>query len=167
MSTSVVKANIVPTIYIVIANSFPQGFLHCTMLAMLSNFRAALFSSVEQFIATLACVMAYTLVALHICYWMLYGFFMDLFWNAEGPPMFALALYYFLDHWFRPGKRPIEPSRASSGATMRTLSRWQAARILLLVWAVPDSVATVLGEWPNLEILFDDPLMQYVDQRAD
>lgn len=136
------------------------------MVAMLSNFRA-LFSSVEQLIATIACVMAYTLLALHICCWMLYGFLIDLFWNAEGSPTFVSALYYFLDHWFKPGKRPNKPSRASSGATTHAFSRWQAARILLLVWAVPDSVATVSGGWPNLEMLFDDRLLQYIDQSVD
>lgn len=98
---------------------------------------------------------------------MLYGFLIDLFWNAEGFPTFALVLYYFLDHWFKPGKRRNKALRASSGAATHTFSRWQAARILLLVWAVPDSVATVSGGWPNLEMLFDDRSLQYEDQSVD
>ncbi len=73
--------------------------------------------------------------------------------------MFALALYYFLNSRFKPDKRRMQPLQSSSRAAVRTFSTWQAARVLLLVWAVPDSVATVSGEWPNFEIIFDDRLL--------
>lgn len=129
------------------------------MLAILYSFKVALFHSVGQFIATVECAMAYTLIALHIFDWILYGFLMDVFWVAEEPPMFAVSLYYILDHWFKPGKRQVHHSPVSSQASIPPFSRWQAARLLLFVWAVPDSLATVSGRWPSFEITFDDRLV--------
>ena len=128
------------------------------MFAILYTLKTALVSSVGQFITIVLCAMAYTLIALHIWCWTLYGFLIDLFWIAEEPPMFALSLYYVLDHWFKPDTRQIHPLPPSRHAGMPAFSRWQAAVILFFVWSVPNSLATVSGDWPNFEITFDDRL---------
>ena len=131
---------------------------NCTMLALVNAVKGALVSSIGHLITIPIYAIAYTLIALHIWCWILYGFLIDLLWIAEEPPMFAISLYCILSHWFKANQRQIHPLPLSRRADTPAFSIVQASVILLFVWSVPDSLATVSGDWPNFEITFDDRL---------
>ena len=131
------------------------------MLAVLSNIKAALLRAVGVIIASTLYAIAYTLIAIHIFYCMFYGFLADLYSIADepqGPPMFALTLYYILDYL----SERVHKYRICLDGENETSFKWQAAEVLLLVWAIPNSVAAVLGDDLDFKVVFDTRLLEYV-----